>query len=334
MPPYPCLLGIMVGEWDVGSPCADRLGRATSMGRCRRFHAGGGGLSPGAPPGYSGVFPNEHPMDSIRRGAGPRGRKPAMAKRTRAKTQPARSRMRVETTRGHLQIGNDWNAISIIALTQSNPLKAVAEFVENSIDAGAKRVTITRGKEAGKPFLRIADDGAGIPLDDGGAPNFKYVATHICDSVKRQLKTQGRTGIQGEFGIGLLSFWTVGENLSVVSAGRDGKTYEMRMRRCVPTYDVVKLRRLVADPGTEVTVRPLLSGLRQLSGEKLQWYLASELRDRIRLSGVSIRIVDRQARAEYVVEPRQFTGQLLHLPAPRCAARRDLRGTVPLRAQR
>jgi len=37
--------------------------------------------------------------------------------------------------RGKLKIGDDWNAIRIIALSQSNPLKAIAEFVENSIDA-------------------------------------------------------------------------------------------------------------------------------------------------------------------------------------------------------
>ena len=29
---------------------------------------------------------------------------------------------------GKLRIGDDWNAINIIALSQSNPLKAVAEF--------------------------------------------------------------------------------------------------------------------------------------------------------------------------------------------------------------
>lgn len=40
--------------------------------------------------------------------------------------------------RGRLRIGDDWNAITIIALSQSNPLKAIAELVENSIDA--KRV--------------------------------------------------------------------------------------------------------------------------------------------------------------------------------------------------
>jgi hypothetical protein len=66
------------------------------------------------------------------------------------------------------------------------------------------------------------------------------VATHICDSIKRQLKIQGSQGLQGEFGIGLLSFWTV--------------------------------------------------------GEELQWYLASELRDRIRHTGVKIKVVDVKTR--------------------------------------
>ena len=43
---------------------------------------------------------------------------------------------------GKLRIGDDWNAVRIIVLSQSNPLKAIAEFVENSIDAQAKTITI------------------------------------------------------------------------------------------------------------------------------------------------------------------------------------------------
>jgi len=75
--------------------------------------------------------------------------------------------------RGKLKIGDDWNAIRIIALSQNNPLKAIAEFVENSIDAHAKTVTITRGREHGEHYLSIKDDGDGVPRDEEGKPNFK-----------------------------------------------------------------------------------------------------------------------------------------------------------------
>ena len=114
---------------------------------------------------------------------------------------------------GRLKIGDAWNAITIIALSQENPLKAIAEFVENSIDARASRVTITRGREHGDHFLMVADDGEGVPRTPGGIPDFHFVGTHICDSIKRRLKLDGDRAIQGEFGIGLLSFWTVGEEL-------------------------------------------------------------------------------------------------------------------------
>ncbi len=229
----------------------------------------------------------------------------------------ARRRASVRKKSGKLRIGDDWNAITIIALSQSNPLKAVAEFVENSIDARARNVVITRGQEQGAHYLKISDDGEGIPRDPEGVPDFRYVATHICDSIKRQLKTQGEEGIQGEFGIGLLSFWTVGEELVLSSAGADGTTYRMHMKKGDPNYRVSQSRRLFPTQGTELTIRPLLHGPRLFSGEKIQWYLASELRDRIRRSAVRIRVVDRRARREFQVEPRQFSGRLLQqLPTP------------------
>src|SRR5206468_8377479 len=67
--------------------------------------------------------------------------------------------------RGKLKIGDDWNAITIIALSQTSPLKAIAELVENSIDAKASTVTITRGREHRRHFLSIRDDGEGVPRD-------------------------------------------------------------------------------------------------------------------------------------------------------------------------
>ena len=123
-------------------------------------------------------------------------------------TKSIRKRKKKKAPARRLRIADHWNAISIIASSQSNPLKAVAEFVENSIDARAGQIVITRGKKKGEFYLKISDDGEGILKDKNGLPNFHHVATHICDSVKKQLKADGLKGIQGEFGIGLLSFWT------------------------------------------------------------------------------------------------------------------------------
>ncbi|MCY3820320.1 MAG: ATP-binding protein [Gammaproteobacteria bacterium] len=213
---------------------------------------------------------------------------------------------------GKLRIGDHWSAISIIAQSQDNPLKAVAEFVENSIDAGAKSIRIVRGRERGEPFLKITDDGEGIRLDETGAPDFRYVATHICDSIKRRLKRNGARQIQGEFGIGLLSFWTLGENLKLRSSAADGSVHEMAMQRGSEGYSVRVSRALLAEAGATLDIRPLLPGVRQFSGEKLNWYLASELRDRIRQTGVCVRISDRTARKSYAVTPREFDGRLIH----------------------
>ncbi len=213
---------------------------------------------------------------------------------------------------GKLRIGDNWNVITIIALSQNNPLKAIAEFVENCIDAKARTITIIRGRERGETYLKIVDDGEGIPRDPEGRPDFTYVATHIGASLKRRLKEQGEQGIQGEFGIGLLSFWTVGESLTLLSAGQDGRTYQMVLRRNEPGYTISSRKSLFTHGGTELLVRPLLAGLRQLSGEKIQGYLAAELRDRIRTSEVRIRILDRSAKKDLDVQPRQFAGRLLH----------------------
>jgi Histidine kinase-, DNA gyrase B-, and HSP90-like ATPase len=223
-----------------------------------------------------------------------------------------------ESESGKLRIGDDWNAIRIIALSQSNPLKAIAEFVENSIDAHAKTIAITRGREHGGHYLTVKDDGDGVPRDPNGVPDFKYVATHICDSIKRRLKADGAGGLQGEFGIGLLSFWTVGDTLAMTSSSADQRVYQMVMSKGDPRYTVKPRRVLFAEPGTELKISPLLDGIRSLSGEKIQWYLAAELRDRTRAAQVRVTVIDKLARKQFQVEPRQFEGRLLHqLPTVR-----------------
>jgi len=170
---------------------------------------------------------------------------------------------------GRLRIGDDWNAITIIALSQSNPLKAVAELVENSIDARARSIVITRGKDKGRHYLRVKDDGEGVRRNADGEPDFQYVATHVCDSVKRQLKARGTSGIQGEFGIGLLSFWTLGEELILTSSANDGRVFQMQLQKGDPSYRIVQRPALFPEAGTEVLIRGILPGIRNFSGEKI-----------------------------------------------------------------
>jgi len=105
-----------------------------------------------------------------------------------------------------LRIGDQWNAINIIARSQTHPLKAVCELTENAIDANAHTVQILRRRTKNGLYLEVVDDGDGVSLNDAGTPDFARIATHICDSMKRQLDQRERQGVHGEFGIGLLSF--------------------------------------------------------------------------------------------------------------------------------
>jgi len=223
-------------------------------------------------------------------------------------------------TKGQLKIGNQWNAITVLALSQTNPLKAIAEFVENSIDAGASKIQIFRGRKNNEVYLRIVDNGAGIRKNPEGQPDFKYVATHICDSIKKHMKNNGQNngqseGVQGEYGIGLLGFWTLGEELTMRSPGEDGKIYQMSMARGKPSYEVTQQKSFLTETGgTELTIKPMLPGLKQVSGEKLQWYLGQELRNRMLLRKVSITIHDLVSRSQYEVEPRVYKGSRIYIP--------------------
>jgi hypothetical protein len=86
----------------------------------------------------------------------------------------------------------------------------------------------------------------------------------------------------------------------------------MTMTKDSPDFAITKKRVLLPFQGTDLMIHPLLPGLRSLTGEKIQRYLASELRDRIKSAEVTVKILDRTGRKELIVVPRQFTGRLLH----------------------
>ena len=216
---------------------------------------------------------------------------------------------------GTLKIGDQWNAISIIAHSQTHPLKAICELAENAIDAGAASVRIIRRRSQGKLFLEVADDGRGVAPDASGAADFERIATHLCDSMKRHLGTAQRHGVHGEFGIGLLSFWSLGEELRMTSGGGGGPLRELHLVRGERHYTIQPAKGRLAVRGTRVLVGPLLETTRNLvTGEKIARYLSAELRDRIRRTGVLIDVVDAVARREMRVVPREFDGERLEIP--------------------
>jgi Histidine kinase-, DNA gyrase B-, and HSP90-like ATPase len=233
-----------------------------------------------------------------------------MLEETPSRSGTSRSPQR-RKPRGRLKIGDEWMAIQIIARSQTNPQKAVAELVENSIDAGATRITITRGRRRGKIFLRVSDDGRGVPLGAEGVPDFDYVATHVCDSLKRRLDERQRGGVQGEFGIGLLGFWSIGRELEMVSQAGDAPPHLMTMRSGSRTYDRRRYLGARGGHGVDVTIHDVHRGVQsRLTAEKLQRYLAEELRERIRRQSVAIVIEDRlPPRKTLEVRPAVFRGE-------------------------
>lgn len=220
-----------------------------------------------------------------------------------------------QTTTGTLQIGDQWNAITIIAHSQTHPLKAICELTENAIDAGARQVRIVRRRSKGQLYLEIEDDGRGVAADEHGLPDFQRIATHLCDSMKRHLTTNQRRGVHGEFGIGLLSFWSLGEELRMISGGEGMPLRELCLIRGKQHYEIRPAKGRLATVGTRVVVGPLLEATKNLvTGEKIARYLSAELRDRIRSTGVAIDVADPVARREMRVVPREFEGERLEIP--------------------
>src|SRR5258706_1922002 len=99
---------------------------------------------------------------------------------------------RTSATKFKLQPADPFDLIRWLARTQSDPRKAVAELVQNSIDAHARSVTIERRRVKGQPALVIRDDGEGVLPHLGREEALRYLGTHIWHSHKLGLSPAER----------------------------------------------------------------------------------------------------------------------------------------------
>ena len=93
------------------------------------------------------------------------------------------------------------------------PASAVKELVENSIDAGAKNITIEL-QNGGMTFLRITDDGCGMEPDDARTAFLRHATSKI--RKREDLACIGTLGFRGDLG-------RVEDRSSDPRAGRGGR---------------------------------------------------------------------------------------------------------------
>jgi hypothetical protein len=221
-----------------------------------------------------------------------------------------------------LRPADPFDLIRWLARSQSDPRKAVAELVQNSLDANARRVTIERRRVRRAPALVIRDDGEGIVPDLSREAALRAIATNIGHSRKRGLSPRERHDqiVAGKYGIGLLGFWSIGHRMEIRSRVGGSEVWVLRMVEDQERAELVRDRMAfeTADTFTEVVIGELHdSAQRLLTGRRLNDYLASELRGMLLATGAGLEIHDGLARGlaerTFTVVPRRFVGERLAL---------------------
>jgi hypothetical protein len=222
-----------------------------------------------------------------------------------------------------LKPADPFDLIRWLARSQSDPRKAVAELVQNSLDAKARRVTIERRRVRRAPALVIRDDGEGIIPALSREEALRAIATNIGHSRKRGLSPRERHDemVAGKYGIGLLGFWSIGHRMDIRSRVGGGDVWALRMVEDQERAELVGDRMAfeAADTFTEIVIGELHeSAQRMLSGRRLNDYLSSELRGMLLATGATLEIRDGLARGlaerTFVVVPRRFVGERLGVP--------------------
>ncbi len=141
------------------------------------------------------------------------------------------------------------NVINKIAAGEvvERPSSVVKELVENSLDAGARTITVTV-KHGGKELIRVADDGEGMSADDANNALKRY-ATSKLSSVEDIFRVQS-FGFRGE---ALPSIAAVSRLTLLTRKKEAGAGTELR----VEGGELRSVKETGSSPGTTVEARHL-----------------------------------------------------------------------------
>ncbi len=257
----------------------------------------------------------------------PHGPNPEAAPRSsepRATTDGVPIRSKRDASRVRLQPADAFDLIRWLARSQSDPRKAVAELVQNAIDANARAIVIERRRRGRRATLVVRDDGDGIRPDEDRETALRHIATHIGRSHKRNLSPRERHEqiVAGQYGIGLLGFWSIGHRMDIRSRVAGSAPWLLRLVEDEPRAEIVPAPPTIDAPATftEIVVGELhAAALRPLTTRRLADYLGAELRGPLLSSGAAVEVRELDSRGVLVdripVVPRRFDGVRLDVPA-------------------
>jgi hypothetical protein len=212
-----------------------------------------------------------------------------------------------------------------LARSQSDPRKAVAELVQNALDEQASKVEVTRRRVQREAVLSIVDNGLGVLPHLPRGEALTTIAKSIGHSRKRQMSfdERMRAAMLGQYGIGLLGFWSLGHELRMLSRVNDSEVWCLTLWEDSPKYEVCPVPRdATHGPGTwtEVQVRRLHpTAIAATAGSRMAAYLSVELRGQLLRHGSELAILDGVSRSakdrSHVVRPAELAGKKLALPA-------------------
>jgi hypothetical protein len=244
---------------------------------------------------------------------------------------------------------SEWDLIRFIALQLSSrdPRVSVKELIDNAFDAFSstramkyrtqetKQVRVTiRKKQRSNPHIKVFDNGPGWePHKDAadprqGMPDFEYTVEHIGDSIKKKFAefqkatAEGRS--TGQFGLGLFSFWALGERLTIYSrsALENGGIGPCSMMIWLKEVKDATIKHGV-DPPPELSKKAgsllIIENLQKtqmnlITGNMLSNYVGRACRPVLMKTGIELLIDDHGSI--FPVEPTKFKGN--KFPSMKC----------------